>query len=450
MGPGVELPDGPSGRVPIACAHLDNSNYSEDYLVLFDDGTLGTRIGEDSTPWTRKSPNSFDGSDYSMLYHSSFQLSNVEKITNTNKTSLYFSRLCIFLCIGYFYMYYYSRTNSTGLNFDLANEYGPAILLLLPMLIWWLAPRLIDFTSGEIKIYPLNSDPFTFQISSKEARLFDYLLSITFLVFFGMIFSGELVCEFLLLACICYYSLTVWMNNSSKQVILINKNKRLTPRFEIEQFATKIVSLTKDLEDQEKVSSPILDLLMGNESVTLEFKASLWTQYIGTTSEYVGQQDKKFLKLEDSVVKTVAAFLNTEGGTLLIGIKDKPRDSPPDQIATVFGIEPDYQWLKKNRQDTEGFQHELVGIFTNAYTNKIAISKHIKFSFPVFEGRTICRIDIIPLRQEKGNQCYANVKNDTEYGKKELFFARISDTTRNMSPQTAHGYISDHFEHPYK
>jgi len=240
------------------------------------------------------------------------------------------------------------------------------------------------------------------------------------------------------------------MNNSSKQVILINKNKRLTPRFEIEQFATKIVSLTKDLEDQEKVSSPILDLLMGNESVTLEFKASLWTQYIGTTSEYVEQQDKKFLKLEDSVVKTVAAFLNTEGGTLLIGIKDKPRDSPPDQIATVFGIEPDYQWLKKNRQDTEGFQHELVGIFTNAYTNKIAISKHIKFSFPVFEGRTICRIDIIPLRQEKGNQCYANVKNDTEYGKKELFFARISDTTRNMSPQTAHGYISDHFEHPYK
>ena len=451
MGPGVNLPDGPSGRNPIACTHLDNSLYSEDYLVLFNDGTLGTKISDEPTPWQRKLSKSFDGTGYSMLYHSSSQLSNVEFETNSNKTALYVTAMCIFLSVGYFAIYCYFRVYSKLPDIiPLTSQNIFATMLLLPAAIWWLAPKLIDFTSGEIKIYPQNTDPFTFQISSKEARQFDYLLSITFLVFFGMIFSGELVCEFLLLACICYYSLTVWMNNSSKQVILINKNKRLTPRFEIEQFATKIVSLTKDLEDQEKVSSPILDILMDNESVNLEFKASLWTQYIGTTSEYVGQQNKKFLQLEDSVVKTVAAFLNTEGGTLLIGIKDKPRDSPPGQIAIVLGIEPDYQWLKKNRQDTEGFQHELVTIFSNAYTNKIAVSKHIKFSFPVFEGRTICRIDVIPLRQEKGNQCYTNVKVETEYGKKELFFARISDTTRNMSPQTGHGYISDHFEHPYK
>ena len=51
MGPGVDLPDGPSGRIPIACAHLDTSSYSEDYLVLFDDGTLGTQISDESTPW---------------------------------------------------------------------------------------------------------------------------------------------------------------------------------------------------------------------------------------------------------------------------------------------------------------------------------------------------------------------------------------------------------------
>ena len=63
---------------------------------------------------------------------------------------------------------------------------------------------------------------------------------------------------------------------------------------------------------------------MDNESVNLEFKASLWTQYIGTIQGIGRTTEKKFLKLEDS--KTVAAFLNTEGGTLLIGIKDKPRD----------------------------------------------------------------------------------------------------------------------------
>ena len=65
------------------------------------------------------------------------------------------------------------------------------------------------------------------------------------------------------------------------------------------------------MKDEEEISGPILDLLMDNESVNPKFKASLWTQYIGTTSELVEQQEKKFLKLEDSVVKTVAAFLNT-------------------------------------------------------------------------------------------------------------------------------------------
>ena len=451
MGAVVDLPEGPSGRTPIACVHLDTESYSADYLVLFDDGTLGTKISDESTPWQQKLSKSFDGSDYSMLYYSPSQLSNVEFETNSNKIARYVIAISMFLSVGYFATYCYFQVYSKFPDlFHLSDQNIFAILLLLPLSIWWLAPKLVDFTSGEIKIYPQNTDPFTFQICSREARFFDYVITTCYIAFFGIFFSEELVCQFLLLAGLCYSSFIFWKDNKSQPISFVSKNKKLVPRFEIEQFATKLKSLTKDIVDEEKISSPILDLLMDNESVNLEFKASLWTQYIGTTSELVEQQEKKFLKLEDSVVKTVAAFLNTEGGTLHIGIRDKPRDSPKGQIATVLGIEPDYQWLKKNRQDTEGFQHELVNIFSNAYTNKIAVPKHIKFSFPVFEGRTICRIDVTPLRQETGNQCYTNVKNDTEYGKKELFFARISDTTRNMSPQTAHGYISDHFEHPYK
>ena len=52
--------------------------------------------------------------------------------------------------------------------------------------------------------------------------------------------------------------------------------------------------------------------------------------------------------LEDEVLHTVAAFLNTLGGTLLIGVKDKPA-SWGDRTAEVFGVENDYSILGKNK-----------------------------------------------------------------------------------------------------
>jgi hypothetical protein len=54
------LPDGPSGRNPIACAQVVRQPVSEAYLVLFDDGTLGTKINEEFTPLQRRPSKSFD------------------------------------------------------------------------------------------------------------------------------------------------------------------------------------------------------------------------------------------------------------------------------------------------------------------------------------------------------------------------------------------------------
>jgi hypothetical protein len=184
------------------------------------------------------------------------------------------------------------------------------------------------------------------------------------------------------------------------------------------------------------------ELLSSNESQTIEFKSSLWTQYNEATGERVKQQKEKMLELEDEVVKTVAAFLNTDGGTLLIGVKDKPRSSG-DAIAEIRGIEPDFKWPKK--KDTEGYTHALLQIFKNAYSNPIA-THNTTISFPEFEGKIICRIDVEALPRKVGQQCYTKTKIKTEFGKKALFFARISDTTENMSSPSQYGYIRHHFE----
>ena len=64
------------------------------------------------------------------------------------------------------------------------------------------------------------------------------------------------------------------------------------------------------------MSAPISleDMIAEGESDELEFKSTLrWDLKEGTVSK----------KLEEVVLKTVAAFANSQGGTLLIGVDDE-------------------------------------------------------------------------------------------------------------------------------
>lgn len=54
-------------------------------------------------------------------------------------------------------------------------------------------------------------------------------------------------------------------------------------------------------------------LIADGESDRVEFKSTL------RTNLHTGKRDQR---MEDAVVKTIAAFLNTHGGTLIVGIKD--------------------------------------------------------------------------------------------------------------------------------
>ena len=452
MGLGGKLPDGPSGRVAIAFSMLSPSSSDYyDYLVLFDDGTLGTKYTERKNYFQNTQPKSFDGSLYSMLYHSPSDFSSSEFKLNKNKGLMSFNLFSSLITLIYIFIYItYRKSFSFPEYIPFGLEFIFAILFIYPILTPRIILSILNTSSGELKIFTKNSDPYKFDIASKGEAISATLAMTQFMIALLIVFSDDFWGEIILISLICVMLIFSLLQMLPTQLAIFPNNEGLVYRYELREFREKVIHMTKELVEMEKISSPLLDLLLSNESVSLEFKASLWTQYIGTSNELIKNQEKKFLKLEDAVVKTVAAFLNTEGGTLLIGVQDKPRDSEPGAVAKVLGIEPDFKWLKKGRRDTEGFQHELITIFTNAYSNQIAVSKHIHISFPVMEKLTLCRVDVTPLKQTKGNQCYTDLKENTEYGKKELFFARISDTSRNMSPQTAHGYISEHFEHPYR
>ena len=68
---------------------------------------------------------------------------------------------------------------------------------------------------------------------------------------------------------------------------------------------------------------PISELIVLGDSVTLEFKSTLQWDVI---------HDQMNNNLRHSSLKTISAFLNTEGGTLIIGVEDD---------GTIFGLDND-------------------------------------------------------------------------------------------------------------
>jgi ActR/RegA family two-component response regulator len=116
-------------------------------------------------------------------------------------------------------------------------------------------------------------------------------------------------------------------------------------------------------------------LIQKGESAGLEFKSSVrWDL----------RQHKVNKDLEKATVKTVAAFLNSElGGILLIGVDDS---------GNAVGLQHDYETLKK--RDRDGFRTFLVDIMLGAYGKDIA--PLIRIDFHDVSGKDVCRISAKP------------------------------------------------------
>jgi ActR/RegA family two-component response regulator len=128
----------------------------------------------------------------------------------------------------------------------------------------------------------------------------------------------------------------------------------------------------KDLErTRREDEDALLKLLQKGESAEVEFKASL---------RWDTRQKRVNKELELVVVRTVAAFLNSEtGGTLLIGV---------DDIGEVKGLQADFETI--NRANKDGFENLLVTLLIGAYGKEV--SPLLRIDFPQVGGVEICRI----------------------------------------------------------
>lgn len=152
------------------------------------------------------------------------------------------------------------------------------------------------------------------------------------------------------------------------------------------------------------------ELIANGESDTLEFKSTLrWDIRAGKSNQAI----------ERACLKTISAFLNTNGGTLLIGVRDD---------GSIEGIETD-KFVNEDK-----FLLHLWTLIRTCLGRDVSLS--VRTSLELISEKTVCRVTCIRnsrpvfLRQP---------------GFPEEFFIRVGPSSNAMDISEALRYIADHF-----
>ncbi len=177
----------------------------------------------------------------------------------------------------------------------------------------------------------------------------------------------------------------------------------------INEYMDTLISRSEDLQEKS-----VAELVTLGESATLEFKSTL---------QWDINRNHLNKNLRFSVLKTIAAFLNSEGGILVIGIEDN---------GSVLGLQYDLKTVKKHSLD--GFEQLLSTLICERIGAEYA--PLINIHFEKIDGKDVCVVYV-----EKAPQ---PVFMTSPQGKK--FYIRHSNTTRALDPEQMHHYIQLNWE----
>ena len=163
------------------------------------------------------------------------------------------------------------------------------------------------------------------------------------------------------------------------------------------QFQTGAVANFALVPESGNVQTATFALIAAGESATVEFKSSVrWDMKENRLNE----------PLKFSVIKTVAAFLNSTGGTLLIGVDDG---------RNVVGLRGDYGAFKKS-DSRDAFENWLTTQLLEHFGKPAA--RYFSMDFHEINGQDVCRIVVEPSPNpvfvtDKTEQLYIRTGNST-------------------------------------
>ena len=194
---------------------------------------------------------------------------------------------------------------------------------------------------------------------------------------------------------------TLEQNYFGQYIAVINKTvidaadteETLNERIEERQLRRFLTTIRK-IGDLRSIS----ELIKLPESSRLEYKS---------TFQWDVNQDRKNEDLRINILKTIAAFLNSEGGTLIIGVEDN---------GNIFGLEKDFSLLSQGNQDQ--FEQTIIHLVGNWMGN--TFTQLIKTRFEIIEGKNVCAIDVkkstkpVFFKSKKGSEFYIRAGNTSK------------------------------------
>jgi len=155
----------------------------------------------------------------------------------------------------------------------------------------------------------------------------------------------------------------------------------------------------------------IAALIVKGESNALEFKSSARWDF---------KQNKQNKAMEDVVVKTVAALLNTDGGNLLIGV---------DDARNVIGLAHDYKLFgKPDKRDA--YENFLTTLLLNNFGRDT--SALIAISIHELDGKDVARVAV-------------KASPKPVYDKDGHLYIRAGNSTRPLNPKETVDYCKMHW-----
>lgn len=160
-------------------------------------------------------------------------------------------------------------------------------------------------------------------------------------------------------------------------------------------------------------------MIAQGEGELLEFKETLrWDLRQGLVHK----------RLEDSLLKAIAAFANYKGGTLLIGVRDD---------GAVPGLEPDLNTFGGSR---DKFDLHLTNLIKDRFSEGFRAGC-VSVSYPAIDDRPICRVDVKRSR----TPVYLNIADSGGTATPRLIVRAGASSPEIPLSQVA-AYVREHFD----
>jgi len=160
----------------------------------------------------------------------------------------------------------------------------------------------------------------------------------------------------------------------------------LIPGFEAGDLET--VRCIDFIQRSAKSREFVMAEIVQRESGQLEFKSSLLYDY--DKAKYKPESTTSELRSEavlHSALKSIAAFLTSNGGVLYIGLGPQ---------GGIIGLEKDFRCANENVPNSDGWELSFRDFVKTRFKDGGIVNPYIAVEFPTIDGKTIARLQISP------------------------------------------------------